>query len=141
MSKKALKLLAVLLIAAVTVCAVALLPSRLCLPKGDGYIFYCGDSSANCREVRADANPSLVRLGLDSVCGECAEYASFDLSSFLDSVKGEIIFTEETGDSVNYYCTAALPYSVTLYGKKINLHISIRGDSAKAASPIIFGGY
>ena len=53
----------------------------------------------------------------------------------------EIIFTEELSDSVNYYCKANLPYKVKLYGEEINLHISVRENGVKVASPIIFGGY
>ena len=51
------------------------------------------------------------------------------------------MFSEELSDSVNYYCTADLPYAVTINGQVINLHICVRADSVKVASPIIFGGY
>lgn len=127
--------------AAAIVCALAFLPSRLCFENGVSYTFYCGTSSADCREITVSQNAALARLGLKDVCGEAAVYVDFDLGSFLDSVGGEIIFTEELSDSVNYYCSAELPYSVNLYGYTINLHICMREDSAKVASPIIFGGY
>lgn len=59
----------------------------------------------------------------------------------MKTVNGEIVFCEKLSDSVNYYCKADLPYSVELYGKTINLHVCIRKDGVKVASPIIFGGY
>lgn len=126
---------------AAIICAVAVLPARLCFAEGVSYTFYCGTSSADCREYTYTENAALARLGLLCVCGEAAVYTSFDLEEFLGGVGGEIVFCEELSDSVNYYCTADLPYSVNLYGKEINLHICMRKDSVKVASPIIFGGY
>lgn len=130
-----------LLLASLTVAAFAVLPPRVCFAGGKNYTFYCGDSSADCREVRCSFNAEVERLFLDDVCGESAEFENFDLESFLKSVNGKVAFTEELSDSVNYYCTADLPYSVELYGHKINLHVSVKDGKAKAASPIIFGGY
>ncbi len=129
------------LLAATVITAIALLPSRLCFSAGESYTFYCGTSSTDCREVTVSGNAALTRLSLTDVCGEATEYAKFDLDTFLDEVGGEIIFTEELSDSVNYYCSANLPYSVKLYGKEINLHVCVRKDGVKVASPIIYGGY
>ena len=138
---RALKLGFLLLSAAVIFAAVAGYRNIPCFEGGDGYIFYCGTSSADCKEVRAEGSAKAVRLKLSDVCGESTVYKNFDMENFLADVGGEIVFVEELSDSVNYYCTANLPYSVNLYGKEINLHISVRGDTAKVASPIIFGGY
>lgn len=135
------KLLVLLALAAVMFAAAWLLPERLCFDGGESYTFYCGTSSADCKEVIANENAAAVKLSLKNVCGEAVVYENFDLQSFLNKVGGKIVFKEELSDSVNYYCTADLPYFVTLYGQKINLHICVRGSSAKAASPIIFGGY
>lgn len=130
-----------LFLAAVTVAAIAFLPSRSCFGGGENHTFYIGTSSADCREVSCVANPELERLALADVCGESAEYADFDLEEFLKMVNGKILFKEELSDCVNYYCSADLPYSVCLYGKTVNLHICLRGKRAKVGSPIIFGGY
>ena len=121
--------------------AMAILPSRVCFADGKNYTFYCGTSSADCREIRATFNAELERIALTNVCGESAEYDSFDLEGFLKGINGNVVFVEELSDSVNYYCTADLPYSVNLYGKTINLHVCVRSDTVKVASPIIFGGY
>ena len=135
------KLLVLIALAAVMLAAAWLLPERPCFDGGESYTFYCGTSSADCREVTVTERAAAVKLSLKDVCGEAAVYENFDLDSFLKKVGGKVVFTEELSDSVNYYCTADLPYFVTLYGQKINLHICVRGNSAKTASPIIFGGY
>ena len=83
----------------------------------------------------------MKRLALKDVCGECAYYSQFDLEEFLSSVGGEVVFCEQLEDSVNYYCKADLPYSVKLYGEEINLHVCVKSEGVKVASPIIFGGY
>lgn len=127
--------------AAAVICATAVLPSRLCFSEGKSYTFYCGTSSADCREYTVASGAALVRLTLSEVCGEAAVYNDIVLDEFLKKVGGEIVFCEELSDSVNYYCTADLPYSVNLYGKEINLHVCVRKDGVKVASPIIFGGY
>ena len=136
-----LKLMATLTFAAGMCLSFALLPDNLCFRQGARYIFYCGDTSKNCNEVVADDFPSLTRLTLEKVCGESTEYAELDLNEFLQSVNGKVLFTEELSDSVNYYCSADLPYSVKLYGQTVNLHVCVKESGVKVASPIIFGGY
>ena len=140
---RTLKFLITPVLAAVAVAAFAILPSRLCFKGGNGYTFYCGTSSSDCREVTVSENAALTRLSLSNVCGEATTFDAdcFDLDEFLGSVNGKIVFLEELSDSVNYYCTADLPYSVNLYQSEINLHVSVRKDGVKVASPIIFGGY
>lgn len=138
---RCVRLLFVFAAAALFLAALTVLPSRLCFEKGRVYTFYCGDSSKNCTEITAGDLAGFTRFTLKEVCGEGTEYDSLDIESFLKSVNGSIVFTEELSDSVNYYCTADLPYSVTLYGASINLHICVRENGVKVASPIIFGGY
>ncbi len=138
---RAVKIFILLALAAVMLAAAVALPKRLCFEGGEVYTFYCGTSSADCKEVTAEKNAAAVRLSLKNVCGEAVIYKSFDLDGFLKQVRGRVVFTEELSDSVNYYCTADLPYSVTVNGHRINLHICVRADSVKAGSPIIFGGY
>lgn len=136
-----LKLAAVTVLAGAVITAFAALPARLCFTGAEKYSFFCGDSSKNCREIPADGNADCLKMTLPGVCGECAVYAALDIDGFLKSVNGEILFTETLSDSVNYYCAADLPYSVTLYGKTVNLHICVKDGSVAVASPIIFGGY
>lgn len=138
---RALKISFAVLCAALVVSALVALPQRLCFDGGKNYTFYLGTSSADCREFISGESAAQDRLMLQSVCGESAEFENFDLDGFLSRYDAEIIFKEELSDSVNYYCSADLPYSVELYGQKINLHICVRRDCVKVASPIIFGGY
>lgn len=126
---------------AVVALALAILPQRLCFDCGETYTFYCGTSSADCKEITVKGNAAQTRLSLKNVCGEATIYSDFDLESFLKQVNGKVVFSEEIDGSVNYYCSADLPYSLNLRGATINLHVCVRGDRAKVASPIIFGGY
>lgn len=136
-----MRLMLLTLCAAIICSAFVVFPSRLCFSGGENYTFYCGTSSADCREVRSAFNAEIERLFLSNVCGESVEYKSFDLNSYLKKVNGKVVFTEELSDSVNYYCTADLPYSVNISGYTVNLHVCVRKESVKVASPIIFGGY
>ena len=138
---RVLKLVCTIAAAAVVLIGVAVLPERLAFDCGEKYTFYVGDTSKNCRIVSVNESPALKKLTLKDVCGEATFFKTLDVSEFLDRVDGEIIFTEDLSDSRNYYCTAALPYSINLYGKEINLHICVRDEGVTVATPIIFGGY
>ena len=113
--------------AAVTVILlIAVLPNRLAFDGGESYSFFIGDTSKDCRVVTCGGGEAAIkRLTLNGVCG----------------VNGEVLFKEELSDSVNYYCKADLPYSVTLYGRQVNLHVCVKSEGVTVASPIIFGGY
>lgn len=135
-------LLLTIALSALVLCAIYTLPNRLLFSGGDSYRFYLGDTSLNCKEVFADGdNAQLTRLTLSNVNGESATYQSLDIKKFLKTVDGKVMFKEEVDGCVNYYCKANLPYSVSLYGEKINLHICIKEEGVTVASPIIFGGY
>lgn len=138
---RAIKLLTVTLVAGAFLAMLAVLPQRLCFKSGDTYTFFTGDTSKNCKQITVTDNIEQERLKLNGICGECTTYSEFDLESYLKSVNGEVIFLEKLSDSVNYYCKADLPYEIELYGESINLHVCVRADGVKVASPIIFGGY
>lgn len=140
---QAIKLLILIIISGAVAATCAVLPVRVCFTDAESYAFYCGDTSANCREVHAENNFSLTKALLADVNGECAFYSAdnFNMTDFLAQYGAEVIFTEELSDSVNYYCAADLPYSVQLYKAEINLHICVKQSRVLAASPIIFGGY
>lgn len=131
-----------LALAAALLLALTALPDRLAFDGGDSYSFYVGNSSEDCKVITTSySEASAARLNLKHVCGESATFKELDALEFIGSVGGRIIFSEELSDSVNYYCKAPLPYSVTLYGSEINLHVCVRDDGVRVASPIIFGGY
>lgn len=140
--KRFLKLLTLTIAAGVMIAVFAICQAHLCFDGGESYTFFVGDTSKNCKEVKTDGNALFKKMTLSSVCGECVEYSSsFDFENYLKTVNGKIVFVETLSDSVNYYCKADLPYSVKLYGEEINLHICVRENGVKLASPIIFGGY
>lgn len=138
---RALKLFTTLAAAAIVCTAVVCLPKKLAFECGQSYTFFVGNTSKDCRVVTVKEGANLKLLTLSNVCGEATTYSELDIDAFLQSVNGRVAFTEELSDSVNYYCTADLPYAVELYGQSINLHISVRGEGTTVASPIIFGGY
>ena len=140
--KSGLTVIITFILALGLIAMLALLPKRLAFGCGESYTFFVGDSSKDCRVVSCAASEAdFTRLTLRSVCGESTTYASLDLEKFLQSVDGQIVFSERLEDSVNYYCTASLPYSVTLYGKQINLHVCVKESGVTVGTPIIFGGY
>jgi hypothetical protein len=130
------------LLAAITLLsALALMQNFLLFSGGSRYTFYVGSSSSNCAIISAGDNPLATKLALTDIRGECTTYESLDVEEFISSLNGKIEFIEELDDSTNYYCSAPLPYSVTLYGKTINLHVCVKQSGVMVASPIIFGGY
>ena len=66
--------------------------------------------------------------------------SNVDLNRLLKDFNAELMFTEEVLGVKNYYFSCNLPFSVSLYGKKINLHIAV-GEKTVVGTPIIFGGY
>ena len=140
---RAAKLCAVAISAILLILIFAALPKKLCFDSSGAvsYTFFCGNTSANCREVDGGSNAGLKRMFLSDVCGESATYKQFDLNKFLADVNGEILFEERVAGTVNYYLSADLPYSVKIGGYTVNAHVCVRADSVKVGSPIIFGGY
>lgn len=136
-----LKLSAITVAACALIISLAVLPERLCFKGGESYTFYCGTSSADCKVVNSDGNPSLQKLKLKNVCGESAVYQSLKIEEFIAAFNGEIVFSEQVAGLTNYYCRADLPYSVNIGGEEINLHICVREESVMVGTPIIFGGY
>ena len=135
------KLLAITLAAGILIAIITIVQAKTCFRGAESYSFFCGRGSQQLTIVRADSDAAIRKLTLKNVCGECAEYSALDIDEFLSEFGGQIIFTEELSDSVNYYCKANLPYSVQLYGEEINLHICVKADGVKVGTPIIFGGY
>lgn len=138
---KFLKLSLGVLFAFLTTLSITFFRSAPCFVGGENYTFFTGKSSQSCKIVKATTSPALCKLFLSDVCGELATYKNLDLGEFLKSTGANIVFTERLFDSTNYYCTADMPYAITLYGQQINLHICVKDDAVLVGSPIIFGGY
>ena len=138
---RAVKLTGLTVAALIILAIISVFQSRLCFDGGENYTFYCGTSSKDCKVVTATYSAAAERLFLKNVCGESYETDFDGLESILKKYGGKVVFKEEFSDGINYYCSADLPYSVTLHEQEINLHICVRGNRAKIGSPIIFGGY
>ena len=64
---KLAKLSLITIFALLFIAAVAYLPQRLCFNAGSTYTFYCGTSSADCREITASKNAATLKLVLTDV--------------------------------------------------------------------------
>lgn len=140
--KFAVKIILTLALATLSLFSVTALLHAPVFGKAEQYRFYIGDTSKNCKEIVTTYTQACVtKPFLTQLNGESVTVRNIDLQELLSKVDGEILFCERLEDSVNYYCHANLPYSITLYGKQVNLHVCIKKDEVIIASPIIFGGY
>lgn len=138
---RAIKLTVMILIAAALCAAAVFMNKKPVFRVGASYTFYTGSNSSNCNIIEAGNMAPLIVLTLKDISGEATTYPELDVETFLSGVDGRILFTEELSDSVNYYCSADLPYSVELYGETVNLHVCVKENGVTVASPVIFGGY
>jgi hypothetical protein len=135
-------LLAATVAAATVVLFAAIASQNVLFADAQSYIFYCGNTSRTCKEVKVTTNPTVYKCFLQNINGEAAVYGTdFDYTAYLAAHNATILFEEQLSDSLNLYCSADLPYAITLYDKEVNLHICVKEDSIILASPIIFGGY
>lgn len=59
-----------------------------------------------------------------------------------ESYHAEILFVEETGGTLSFYCyTPWLYQGVCVQGKTVNLHIAVSQTQCAVGSPIIFDGF
>ena len=64
------------------------------------------------------------------------------VKSVLRYYKAEVCFCERVGEVVSTYARSnRLGEGVTVEGKRVNLHIAVRGNAVAVGTPIIFGGY
>ena len=138
---KFLKLFFGVLFAFLTTLSITFFRASPCFVGGENYTFFTGKSSQSCQIIKASTSPALCKLFLTDVCGELATYKNLDVDDFFQKTDATVVFIERLFDSTNYYCTANMPYAITLYGQQINLHICVKDDVVLVGSPIIFGGY
>ncbi len=76
--------------------------------------------------------------------GEACEIQlqKFDINKTLNELEAKVLWTETTEFGESYYAySPKLRYSCTVNGQKVNLQIFVGRNTAKLASPIIFGSY
>ena len=120
------------------------LDRRLLFEGAESYVFYTQSASSQAEMLFADAQNALsVKRSATHLTGESACFSSAEQAmAQAEKYEAQLLFTQTTGDVTDYYYySPRLGAGVTLRGKSVNLHISLRGDAGCAGSPIIFGGY
>ena len=60
----------------------------------------------------------------------------------IKSLGAEVLFVERPDGETIYYCfSRAFPRSITIYGRKVNLAVAVRGDAVTAMTPTLKGSY
>lgn len=108
--------------------------------NGDRYEFYLGVSSS--APVVSSQNPALDKLLLGYTAGESVRYEGDRREELCEKFRAELLFCEEAGGAVNYYCySPLLGDPVFVNGYAVNLHVAVRGGNTAAGTPLIFGGF
>ena len=121
-----------------------LLDRRLLFQGAESYVFYTQSASSQAEMLFADAeHAASVKLTASRLTGESATFATAEEAlAQAERYGARLLFTQTTGDVVDrYYYSPQLGAGVRLQGHTVNLHISVRGGSGCAGSPLIFGGY
>ena len=108
-----------------------------------------GDKKQYYNNPHSLASEITVGDGVSGVAGWVsvkAESAYFsgdcDLDAILKRYNARVVLEERVDDIVCYYCRAyRLGQSVSIGGKKVNLHISVSPQGFVVGTPIICGGY
>ena len=80
----------------------------------------------------------------DNIKGESCSFvdSEFNLHSFLNEYGAKLVKVECVNEQVSYYAFSPnIKYSQNLFGKKINLHVSIKNDRITVGSPLIYGSF
>ncbi len=121
-----------------------LLDRRLLFQGAESYVFYTQSASSQAEMLFADAeHAASVKLTASRLTGESATFATAEEAlAQAERYNARLLFTQTTGNVVDrYYYSPHLGAGVRLQGHTVNLHISVRGESGSAGSPLIFGGY
>ena len=121
-----------------------LMDKGLLFDGAQSYTFYAQSESSQAQIILADASEALaVKWSIASLTGESARYESAeDAFAQAEKYRAELMIVRTVQDVTDYYYySPCLGGGVDLEGKRINLHIAVRGTSANIGSPLIFGGY
>ena len=105
------------------------------------------DSSSSQAQIKKD----LAWFEWSKIEGESVEYAILerersDSLAFArqkcKALGGTELFVEDVNGTISIYAFAPKLYEgIELYGKRVNLHVAVRGDRLVVGSPIVFGGF
>ena len=106
---------------------------------------YYLDSASSQSLIKKELTPlEIFRVKGESVCFTLMQEKEAFARSLVEDYGGKILFTEGVSGTVSYYAyVPAWGQGITLYGKRINLHIAISEEEGRCAvgTPIIFGGF
>lgn len=119
------------------------------LKGGENHSFFY--NTGGTVEIRKPSQTEILfGAELKNRIGESCEVALPSLGRFLTKLRVKPVFEEKGEDFLNlYYYSPLIPDSVTIGGKKVNLHVSFcfhgknfkNIDYVTVASPINYGGY
>ncbi|MBP5466672.1 MAG: hypothetical protein J6Y43_03820 [Clostridia bacterium] len=71
-----------------------------------------------------------------------ADKKNFDIDKFLKDFNAEKVFEEHTFDTDSkYFYSKDIKYCEILYGKKVNIQLSVKNDRVTVGTPVIYGSY
>lgn len=139
-SKRAAKLVAVLLSCLVSAGVLFLLWHAPSFAGAKRYTLFLGEtSSAEAVVLDGDALPLVLP---SEVRGESAFFQGDRAEELLRAYRARVLFTEEAAGAVSYYCYS--PYlgeGIFLDGECVNLHIAAGRGQTAAGTPLLFGGF
>lgn len=106
----------------------------------NNYEIYVESPSSNAKIISTTKNEYPF---IKNKFGEsCKIKNPFCLQNFLEDMKAEIVFTEQTEEGISYYAYSnAIRYKREVCKKTINLQIFIGQSGVTVGSPIIYGSF
>ena len=144
MLKKSLRMFVTAVFCFLLVLAPQVGRKSLLFTKGTSYTLYAGRTGSDAQIIVCErGEEGRTKLITPDVTGESTEYDSAEAAfAELKRLGAETVFTERIGEITNYYAySPRLGGGVTLYGKKVNVHVAVGRSGAAIGSPLIFGGY
>ncbi|MGN1077904.1 MAG: hypothetical protein ACI4ST_05270 [Candidatus Gallimonas sp.] len=133
------KAAAVTAVAAACALFACVLRSAPAFEMGEYYEFYLGASSSSL--VLPSENPARDKLFLRTA-GESVRYEGNRWEELKIRYRAEVLFTEEAGGVINYYCySPCFTKSVRIDGYVVNFHVAVSAERTAAGTPLVFGGF
>jgi hypothetical protein len=130
------------ILAIITIFAFNFLNNKPLFKKyADEFIVYVGEGGSLGKIIKVDYFGFLMqgRINGESCCFIDAD---FNLNDFFAEYNAKIVQVESTEDQVSYYAfSPQVKYSQRLFGKKVNLHVSVKKDRITVGSPLIYGSF
>ena len=104
---------------------------------GKNHTLYLSNSSSQITKANA-RDKVLGKVKAES----CEVDLTFDFLEFFNSLEAELLFIEETEDTISYYAfSPRISYLENIKGQKVNLHVSANRERIKIGTPIIYESF